>query len=151
VSFTRADIERMQEALRTYARIRFEWDARFDGCLREVDLIKSRLLGRLLTGGAPLPMPPPLCYAGPWYDLIEEGGADLDDSDVSIGTHTSVHIAHDGRWAIQDSEPDDRTTLRYAFETSRGRHVDWGTWSLTRRDTGWRLEQIEATNPLPRL
>ena len=148
-SVTLADFDCMPEAFRTYARIRSDWHERFDGYFRHIDLLKSCLLGRLLMGGDPLPMPPPLAYAAPWYDLIEEQGVDLDSSDVSIHER-AVRIAHDGRWAIEDSAPSDGFALRYTFETALGRHVDWGAWSLTRRDNGWRLQRIDATRGLPR-
>ncbi len=35
---------------------------------------KSALFWRLLNGKEPLPMPPPTCYAYPWYELIENPG-----------------------------------------------------------------------------
>jgi len=38
------------------------------------DIGLSALLGRILSGRAPLPSPPPRAYSYPWYDLVELDG-----------------------------------------------------------------------------
>lgn len=87
-------------------------------------MFKSRLLARLLDGKPALPDPPPLHYAGPWYELVDDGHAQIREDEVwflrdNRGTilgdtkgSNKVHICGGGGWTIE-GETDEEIQLSY--------------------------------------
>ena len=65
----------------------------------EVDIVKSALLSRILSGKDPLPQAPPTAFSYPWYELIENGKAALPDWYVSGPYHGGKNsIFAEGDW-----------------------------------------------------
>jgi hypothetical protein len=54
----------------------------------EVDVKKSALLARILSGIDPLPFPPPLAYAYPWYAIVEDVEPTIIKSGLEIWFHS---------------------------------------------------------------
>lgn len=65
----------------------------------DADIYKSALLERLRSGKAPLPEPPPLGLACPWYALVED-----------VGPHYVLDVARDG------FNPDTISALQYPYK-----------------------------------
>ncbi len=57
-----------------WLEIRKEWDPKSDCLPTEPDLYKSALFERILNGIDPLPYPPPIGLACPWYAIVEDRG-----------------------------------------------------------------------------
>lgn len=76
---------------------------------------KSCLLGRLLTAGKPpFASPPPRYMSAPWYDLIEDGRADLRGDvfqevcgPIELADKRVFNIGQDPGWTVvRDADPE---------------------------------------------
>ena len=102
-----------------------------------IDMVKSRLLGRMIhEGKRPHDFPPPLRYGGGWWEVIEDGYALLSGDEVSIASSAESTIYIDrGPWLVDAHRVLDSLTDR--FDLTRcdrnGRQVAPGErWVLHR-------------------
>lgn len=95
-----------------------------------IELYKSRLFARLLEGKEVYVYPPPLRYAGPWYELIEDGEAQLREEEVDIAGPKAA-ICNDNQWRVTAASGG-VFTLRYQRDPE-------SLWQLAKRSYGWKL------------
>lgn len=87
-----------------------------------INIDKSSLLERMLSGKDPLPIPPPKHYSYPWYSLIEIGSTTLSVHDFffpetwqkKLFDYDFVMIAQNN-WEILSCE-DDKYTVTYHYQ-----------------------------------
>jgi hypothetical protein len=94
----------------------------------ETDYYKSALFERLRSGLKPLPEPPPLGYACPWYALVEDPGPhyvhDMDWDDI-YGSYVMIYqnrydiVERDGRDVIlRDAHPETSYRFRLSYDAN---------------------------------
>lgn len=110
------------------------------------DVDHSALLERLLAGKAPLPIPPPLRFGYPWYDLVESGAGEA----AEVHAHGDYLVICQYPWRILERVSDREYVVTYGdVEAAAGR------WRV--RQTGtheqhfgalqpiWRIERLDGT------
>jgi hypothetical protein len=135
-----ADERRTIRAVIEWLRMRGEADSHYAApWLQQLipDAGHSALLLRLLEGKRPLPQSPPLAYAYPWYELIDEGEAIVENFHVAwqpaeneqapaadLPPDTRAVRIRQSWWRVDERLSDDEFIVTY----QRG----WPTCRLTR-------------------
>jgi len=132
---------RTVERIEQWARIRQAVGE--DVTIGRASMRKSRLFFRLMTLGLdPLPLPPPRAMAGPWYQVVEDGSADL-GGEYTPDDRGCVSIWGDGRWRVLASVEPDRAYV----VTHPGAIGRWNLFRLpgpSEERPKWRLVRISA-------
>jgi hypothetical protein len=125
----------------------------------DIDVVKSALFERIGSGKAPLPEPPPVSFACPWYALVEEPGPHFlghhmtvervegqdQDEFVSFGymSFRLIERRSDTEFVVCDRYHDTSYRFRLRFV------IDW-LHPTTSKPGGWFLQNLafdEWTDP----
>lgn len=108
-----------------------------------LELDHSALLQRLVSGKQPLPTAPPLSFAYPWYDLIEDGKAEpvevwVGDKIANERHNARIIVINQSIWKI--IEQFDEAEFVVTHDEGKTRYL----LSRIERDGGrvWQLERL---------
>lgn len=118
ITFDWRQIQAMNHAVSVWLEIKAKYDTRWDGQIRHVDMMKSRLLGRMMIQGLPPhKYPPPLEMSGGWWELVEHGRCGFSKRFAPYDNGTYLNIwGHP--WVVFERSGNYITLVRRPGETS---------------------------------
>ena len=101
-----------------------------------VDIEKSALIQRLLSGKPPLAAPPPLSFSYPWYEIVES-------SEPQRCALTTITV-NDATWDVVGQQPDGSLLVRWQGRGPLCRV--WQESDVTARDPylPWMIERLQT-------